>query len=59
MKMMPNLKGCIAAERANHAPQGTRPSRRGCIPRVLRAGSLSLGRWAARANRNSTLRKNL
>ncbi len=31
----------------NHALQRTRPLRSGCNPRVLWAGSLSWGRWAA------------
>jgi hypothetical protein len=31
---------------SNHALQRTRPSRSGCNPRVLWAGSLSLGRSA-------------
>jgi hypothetical protein len=30
----------------NHALQRSRPSRRGCNPRVPRARSLSWGRWA-------------
>ena len=41
---------CREAAQFNHALQRTRPSRSGCNPRLPRAGSLSLGRSAARAH---------